>query len=508
MSKSGNHRDERGRAGRYGRGPGPQKPLGAGRGRRSAARKDGRLPKNAAPVEVVISHVGGRGDGVGTALYTHNHQSREHMVFVPASLPGERVLAQPLSLNAQGIRARMIELIEPAKERRAPACAAFPACGGCQFQHWQEDAVSAWKQAQVEGFLERADIWPDEMRLLNAVPLHSRRRATFHLKRLAGGVVAGFNERQGTQIIAPEACVVLHPELLMLLEGLQAVAMREFPVGASIDAKVNRLDQGLCVLLHVTAGGADFAEMPALLAALGSWAGEAGLARLSLMPGDMTGGAKGGTKGGTKGGANSPARTTYGAVSAIPLYAPAPPTLRFGTITVSPPPGAFLQASPEGEAALQAGVVEGVAGARSVVDLFAGCGTLSLPLVEQGVQIVAVEQDREALAALKDGADAAGRGGQVSGRLTDLANAPLTADDLAGFDAVILDPPRSGASAQCAELARSQVPRIVMVSCNPASFARDAALLCDGGYGCDWVQVIDQFRMSNHIEMVAQFSRI
>ena len=513
MNKSGNHSDERGhaggqaggghergRAGRYGRGPGQQKQLGAGRGRRSAARKDGRLPKNAPPVEVVISHVGGRGDGVGTALYTHNHLSREHMVFVPASLPGERVLAQPLSLNAQGIRARMIELIEPAKERRAPACAAFPACGGCQFQHWQEDAVSAWKQAQVEGFLERADIWPDEMRPLKAVPMHSRRRATFHLKRLAGGVVAGFNERQGTQIIAPEACVVLHPELLMLLGGLQAVAMREFPVGASIDAKVNRLDQGLCVLLHVTAGGADFAEMPALLAALGSWAGEAGLARLSLMPGDMTGSAMGG--------ANLPARTTYGALSAIPLYAPAPPTLRFGTITVTPPPGAFLQASPEGEAALQAGVAEGVAGARSVVDLFAGCGTLSLPLVEQGVQIVAVEQDREALAALKDGADAAGRGGQVSGRLTDLANAPLTADELAGFDAVILDPPRSGANAQCAKLVRSQVPRIVMVSCKPASFARDAALLCDGGYGCDWVQVIDQFRMSNHVEMLAQFSRI
>ena len=208
------------------------------------------------------------------------------------------------------------------------------------------------------------------------------------------------------------------------------------------------------------------------------------------------------------GGANSPAHETYGALSAIPLYAPAPPTLRFGTIAVTPPPGAFLQASPEGEAALQAGVAEGVAGARSVVDLFAGCGTLSLPLVEQGVQIVAVEQDREALAALKDGADAAGRGGQVSGRLTDLANSPLTADELAGFDAVILDPPRSGANAQCAKLVRSQVPRIVMVSCKPASFARDAALLCDGGYGCDWVQVIDQFRMSNHVEMLAQFSRI
>ena len=439
---------------------------------------------------MTISHVGGRGDGVGTATYTHNHQNQEHRVFVPASLPGERVLAQPLSLSAQGIRARMIELIEPAAARRAPACQAFPACGGCQFQHWQEAEVGIWKQARVKAFLERAKIWPKQMRPLQAVPLYSRRRATFHLKRLANGVAAGFNERQGLQIITPESCVVLHPELLVLLDKLRSFAAREFPVGSSIDAQVNRLDQGLCVQLHATGDGASFESMPTLLAALGSWADEAGLARLSLVPGAAA------------------ARTIHGPAQAMLLYAPVPPTIRFGEIGVTPPPGAFLQASPQGEAELQAGVAEGVHGARSVVDLFAGVGTLSLPLAAKGVQILAVEQDRAALAALKDGANVAGHGGQVAGRLADLANAPLTTADLAGFDAVILDPPRGGASAQCALLAHSQVPHIVMVSCNPASFARDAALLADGGYGCNWVQVVDQFRMSNHIELVAQFSRI
>ena len=489
MGKSGRQRPAQGQGRQVGQHR-PKKQQRAGRGRRSAARRDGQLPRNAAPIELTISHVGGRGDGVGTASYTHNHQSRQHMVFVPASLPGERVLAQPLSLNAQGIRARMIELIEPAAARRAPACQAFPACGGCQFQHWQEAEVGIWKQAQVTAFLERAEIWPGQMRPPRAVPLRSRRRATFHLKRLANGVAAGFNERQGPQIITPESCVVLHPELLALLDELRAFAAREFPVGSSVDAQVNRLDQGLCVQLQATGDGAGFESTPALLAALGSWAGEAGLARLSLVPGAAA------------------ARTTHGAAQAMPLYAPVPPTICFGGIAVTPPPGAFLQASPQGEADLQEGVAEAVHGARSVVDLFAGVGTLSLPLVAKGVQILAVEQDRAALAALKDGADAAGRGGQVAGRLADLANAPLTAADLAGFDAVILDPPRGGANAQCALLARSQVPRIVMVSCNPASFARDAALLADGGYGCDWVQVIDQFRMSNHIELVARFSRI
>ncbi len=471
-----------------------QKLIGSGRRRRNASRQEGRLPKNTAPIEVTISHVGGRGDGVGSVMYAHNYQSREHMVFVPASLPGERVLVKPLSLNAQGIRARIIELIEPATERLAPACAAFPACGGCQFQHWQQDEVGSWKQAQVDNFLERADISPKKILPLYAVPLHSRRRVTFHLKRLAKGVVAGFHERQGPQIIAPEGCVVLHPDLLALLGELRAFAFHEFPVGTSVDAQVNRLDQGLCVQLRVTDGEADFQSMPSLLAALGSWAShnsDARLARLSLAASPTTG-----------------AHTAYGKAPSIPLFAPEPPTIRFGTVTITPPPGAFLQASREGEAALQAAVARGVRGARSVVDLFAGCGTLSLPLLANGVQILAVEQDRESLTALQDGADAAERGSQVGGRLADLANAPLKTDDLSSFEAVILDPPRNGASAQCAELARSQVPRIVMVSCHPASFTRDAALLCDGGYSCDWVQVIDQFRMSNHIELVAQFSRM
>lgn len=481
------------RAKPYAKKPLRQKRIASGRRRRTTARQDGLLPKNTTPIEITISHVGGRGDGVGSVIYKHNYQSRELLVFVPASLPGERVLAKPLSLNAQGIRAQMIELIEPAKARRAPACAAFPACGGCQFQHWQNDEVGVWKQMQVDNFLERADIWPKKIFPLQTVPLHSRRRVTFHLKRLANGVAAGFHERQGPQIITPEGCVVLHPELLALLGGLRKLAFREFPVGTSVDAQVNRLDQGLCVQLRITEGETDFQNMPSLLAALGIWASnnsDVRLARLSLAPSPTTG-----------------EQTTYGGMQSMLLFAPEPPTIRFGTITLTPPPGAFLQASLEGEAALQAAVARGVTGARSIVDLFAGCGTLSLPLIASGVQILAVEQDREALAALKDGADAAGRGSQVSRRLADLSNAPITKDDLDSFEAVILDPPRSGASAQCAELARSKVPRIVMVSCNPASFARDAAMLCDGGYSCQWVQVIDQFRMSNHIELVAQFRR-
>ena len=447
-------------------------------------RKTGQLPKNAVPIEVVIDHVGGRGDGVGTATYTHNYETKEHLVFVPATLPTERVIAQPISLSGQGMKARIIELLEESPDRQAPACDAFPACGGCSFQHWHPDNVSKWKQQQVEHFLSRAGVSPGQYRPLHTSPMHSRRRATFHLKRLSGGVAAGFHERQGQRIIDPVACSILHPGLITLLDQLRALAADILPTGATIDARVNLLDQGPCVQLAMAETGKatqGLDKSPDIMAALGSWAAATGLARLSILP--------------------SESRTT-----AIPLFCPAPPTLKFGAISISPPPGAFLQTSTDGEACLQSAVAEIVGDAKSAVDLFAGCGTLSLPLVGTLSALHAVEQDQDALASLKAGVDAAGVGARVTTRCSDLANAPLTVDDLASFEAAIIDPPRNGAAAQTMMLAKSEVQRIAMVSCNPATFARDAATLCDAGFVCDWVQVIDQFRMSNHIEIVAQFT--
>ena len=447
-------------------------------------RKAGQLPKNAVPIEVVIDHVGGRGDGVGTATYTHNYETKEHLVFVPATLPTERVIAQPISLSGQGMKAHIIELLEESPDRQAPACDAFPACGGCSFQHWHPDKVGKWKQQQVEHFLFRAGVSPGQYRPLHASPMNSRRRATFHLKRLSGGVAAGFHERQGQRIIDPVGCSILHPDLVTLLDQLRALAADILPTGAMIDARVNLLDQGPCVQLAMAETGKSTHSLdksPDIMTALGSWAVATGLARLSLLPSENR-------------------------ATAIPLFCPAPPTLKFGDINISPPPGAFLQASTDGEACLQGAVAEIVGTAKSAVDLFAGCGTLSLPLVRTLSSLHAVEQDQDALASLKAGVDSAGLGARVTTRCSDLANAPLTVEDLANFDVAIIDPPRNGADAQTMMLAKSGVQRIAMVSCNPATFARDAATLCDGGFVCDWVQVIDQFRMTNHIEIVAQFT--
>ena len=437
--------------------------------------RSGKLPRNAPPVELTISHVGGRGDGVGRASYKHNHVTEEHAVFVPATLPGEQVVARPQAISGQGIRAMLHEIVTPSPQRRDPDCAAFPACGGCSFQHWQDEAVTGWKQDMVLGFLERADVPVPQLAPPHVAPRGARRRAGFHLKRLTGGVAAGFLERGSDRIVTPAGCSILDPALVTLLDQLADLAAARFPVGVPVDAQANMLDNGICLLLRGPEGWHD-----RLLEDLAGWASDRGLSRLSVAEADG---------------------------EPLTLLAPAPPALRFGGITVTPPPGAFLQATRDSEAALQQAVADIVGDAARVIDLFAGCGTLSLPLLDGLSRLTAAESDSAALAAMKAAVDGAGRGAQLACLETDLMRAPLTADRFADADAVILDPPRAGAAAQCAILATTDVKAIAMVSCSPPSFARDAASLVAGGYRMASLRVIDQFRFSSHVELVAGFTR-
>ena len=182
-----------------------------------------------------------------------------------------------------------------------------------------------------------------------------------------------------------------------------------------------------------------------------------------------------------------------------------PAVQRFGGAAVVPPPSAFLQATREGEAALLSAVQEIVGEARRVVDLFAGCGTFALPLA-QHAEVHALEGEVAMMAALDRGWRGAQGLKKVSTETRDLFRNPVMAEDLR-YDAAVIDPPRAGAQAQTAELAASSVARIAFVSCNPVTFARDAKLLVDAGYRLDWVQVVDQFRWSSHVELVCAFLR-
>ena len=447
--------------------------------------RKGQLPRNAPPISVTISHIGGRGDGVGKVQYVHNNIQEEHDIFVPASLPGEQLSVQPLSLNTQGIKARILELHSTSPDRQEPRCKAFPACGGCRFQHWEETAISKWKQNLVIKFLNQFGVSIGNIKPFYQSPLNSRRRASFHLKCLSNNTVVGFREHMGQHIIAPIGCVVLHPALLALQAQLQQFASVNFPAGFAATAYVNLLDQAtgtsnnenICLYLEPTPGTQPFTSD--MLIRLSDWAAANSLARLSVASHD----------------------------SPMTLFAPEIPIISFGKIAVSPPPGTFLQATRDGEALLQAAVAEIIGPARQIVDLFSGCGTLSLPLLDQVARLLAVEQNTIALSTLKAGADAAGLGGRVKIDARNLFDAPLTPNELTAFDKAILDPPRSGAAAQCQMLAESKISTVAMVSCNPSSFARDAGILANAGFKLNWIQVVDQFLFSNHLEIVGAFDR-
>jgi 23S rRNA (uracil1939-C5)-methyltransferase len=306
---------------------------------------------------------------------------------------------------------------------------------------------------------------------MHVSPPSSRRRATLAGRRLKTGALVGFHARGSDTLTAIPGCLLLAPPLMEALPGLEAIVAAGASRKGEMALTITALEPGVDVA--VTGGKPLDAglriELPRIAARhrLGrlSWEGET-------------------------------------------LYQPQPPTLAMGRARVTPPPGAFLQATAEGEAALVAAVTEAVSGARRVADLFAGCGTFALPLAARA-EVHAVEGDAAMLSAL----DAGWRGAPGLKRVTtearDLFRRPLLADELARHDALVIDPPRAGAEAQMREIARAAGgPAVIAaISCNPVTFARDARILTEAGYRLDWVQVVDQFRWSPHVELAARLSR-
>ncbi len=333
-------------------------------------------------------------------------------------------------------------------------------------QHASDPFVAAWKQGIVEGALSGQGLTAPLRPILTSPP-RSRRRATFAGRRTKGGALIGFHARASDVLVAVPGCQVITPELHATFPAMEALIVK----GGSRSAE-------LSLTVSQSLGGPDIAVTggkpadPALRMDLARLAEAHGIARL------------------TWDGETIALRTA--------------PMQRFGAVLVSPPPGAFLQATAEGEAALLDAVREAVGTARRIADLFAGTGTFSLPIAEHA-DVHAVEADPAMLAALDKGWRQTPGLHRVTTEARDLFRRPLEPDELNGFDAVIIDPPRAGAEAQTAALARARVPVIAAISCNPVTFARDARLLVQAGYVLDWVQPIDQFRWSSHVELAARF---
>jgi 23S rRNA (uracil1939-C5)-methyltransferase len=359
--------------------------------------------------------------------------------------------------------------VRPGPHRVPPACRHFPDCGGCQLQHLDEEAYAAFLVDRVVSALAAQSLICPEVRLPHLSPPRSRRRVALTADRGDKGVRLGFNERASHRLIDVRECPVLRPELFSLLGPLRVLLESVLPKRVRGTVQMTLADQGVELLLKgVEVDGLDATER------LTRFASDHGLSRLSVDEG-------------------------YGPTT---RWEPSPVTVTLGGVPVPFPQGAFLQATCDGEEALVAAVRTALAGTGRIMDLFAGLGTFALSL--EGATHAA-EGGRDAALSLLQASRQAGRTINVQHR--DLFRRPLTVSEMNEFEAVVLDPPRAGAQEQVAELASSLVARIAYVSCNPATFARDARLLVDGGYRLEWVQPVGQFRWSTHVELVAAFSR-
>lgn len=388
----------------------------------------------------------------------------EAIVRIAARGDGVTGTGRHYALAAPGDTIDDTGALSPGPHHQVPPCRHFPECGGCQLQHVDDAAYSAYLVDRVAGALAQHDLATD-IRDPHLSPPRSRRRATLRALRAGKSVVLGFNAERSHRVIDMRECHVLRPEMFALVAPLRSLLATLLGRKAAGEVRMTLCDQGVDVALSgVVAEGLAAAE------ALTDFADRHALARLSLDEG-------------------------FGPEV---RYEPRPATVTLSGTPVALPPGAFLQATEDGEGALVAAVLDAVRQPSRSADLFAGLGTFTLALPGQ---VYAAEAARDAVLALK----AARPGQPVEHR--DLYRRPLTAEELAGFDSVVLDPPRAGAEAQVRELAGSMVPRLAYVSCNPATFARDARLLVDGGFALDWVKPVGQFRWSTHIELAAAFSR-
>lgn len=391
-----------------------------------------------------IVHIGARGEGVTS-------DGR----FVPLAAPGDMV--------------DEVGTLLPGPHRAKPPCRHFPECGGCQLQHIDDQSYKAFLVDRIAYALRGQGIASPEFRTPHLSPPCSRRRASLSAERRGKRVLLGFKAESTHRIVDMHECHILRGELFALVEPLRRLLGRLSVHRSGGTVLMTLADQGPDILLKsIEAEGLEAAE------ALSTFAQTAGLARLSL---DERG-------------------------SPQARWEPEPVSVTLGGVAVPLPAGAFLQATADGESALVASVREAVGGSHTIADLFAGLGTFALAL---DARVYAAESDSNAVIALKAAANRMQR--QIFVERRDLFRRPLDGQELSRFDAVILDPPRAGAKEQVAELAGSNVARIAYVSCNPASFARDAAVLIAGGYRLLWVQPVGQFRWSTHVELAGAFVR-
>jgi 23S rRNA (uracil1939-C5)-methyltransferase len=404
---------------------------------------------------VSIVALGHGGDGIA--------ETGKGRLYVPFTLPGETA-----EIERAGTHGRVLRLVAESPNRVAPLCRHFGACGGCALQHMERGAYLAWKQTIVANAFEKRGIAADVEPVVPS-KTRSRRRAVFSAVRAASGIVLGFHRRAANEIIGIEECPVLVPAIADRLSTLRMIGELTVKPGRQTRMIVVAADNGLDIAVE---GAGRIGR--AGLEALGRLAADEALARLT--------------------------------VDGNQIFLNRQPELVEAGLAVLPVPGGFLQAVAPAETALAAAVLDHVGDAAPVADLFAGIGTFALRLARR-VPVTAVEGSRELVAAIEAAAHRTSGLKPVTPRKRDLFRNPLAPAELDAFGAVVFDPPATGAKAQVEAIAASRVPKVAAVSCNPATLARDARILIDGGYRLARVVPVDQFLFSAEIEVVATFAR-
>lgn len=415
-------------------------------------------PAAGPPVELRIESVGGEGDGVAAGP-----------VFVPFTLPGERVVA-----TGAGERRTLRDVLEPSVDRTEPPCPHFFACGGCALQHWAHEPYLEWKVERLAGTLARQHIETEILPPYAAAP-GSRRRLALHARKgTAAAARLGYKARKSWDLVDVAVCPIADPRLQAAIPAMKRLAAPLFEHAKSAPTlHVTLSDTGLDIDISGVERRSGGLSADARMQ-VAERAAEADFARV----------------------------TFDGEVA----YLARQPLVRLGAATVALPPGAFLQATPGAEAAMAAFVAEAAAGAARIADLYCGVGTFTFRLAEIA-PVLAADFAPEAIRALNGAlASAPGLHG-VTAEARDLVRRPVLAEELKRVDVAVFDPPRAGAAEQAAELARSAVARVIGVSCNPATFARDARTLIDAGFRLQRVLPVDQFLWSPHVELVGVFGR-
>jgi 23S rRNA (uracil1939-C5)-methyltransferase len=403
---------------------------------------------------LTIARIGHKGDG-----------ETADGVYVPYTAAGDVVVAE-----VQDGRGQVSRIVTPSPDRVEPPCPHFGRCGGCALQHVGAGALSAWKREQIVVALAQRGLKDVDVAPTLTVPPKSRRRAELHARRTDHELKLGFLERGSRIVVDMQACEILTPALFAALPKLREGLARFLPPHKHVAVHLLETNFGLDVALGVP----DFELTAKNRMAAAGLAEALDAARLTVN-GDM-------------------------------IAMRRDPVVTIAGVAVIPPPEAFLQAAARAERALQAFVVEALKGAKSAADIFAGLGTFALALAPH-MKVHAVESAAPALDALVRAAKNASGLKPVTAEKRDLFRRPLIAQELDKFDAVVIDPPRPGAKPQCEQIAASKLKNLVYVSCNPATFARDAEVLVKGGFVLQDVAPVDQFLWSPHVELAAAFAR-